>query len=336
MWTEFLTYKFANPIFLWLIPLVLLGLGLWLYFFRKKEYATIKVSSLSAFKGTNSFKGKLKNLLPVLRTLSLILLLVALARPQTFNSDQKVKMFGIDVVLSLDVSASMLAKDFKPNRLEAAKEVATQFIDARQGDRVGLVSFSGESFTQVPITTDHLIVKSQLQKIKYGFLAQGTAIGMGIATAVNRLKNSDAKSKVIILMTDGVNNTGLIAPQIAVETANQYGIKIYTIGVGSKGKALMPVAKNPDGSFQYDYALTEIDEKLLKEVAQETGGKYYRATNNTSLEEIYEAIDKLEKTEIQTSQTLRTTEKFYFFALLALTFLLVEMLLRYALLRSVP
>lgn len=330
------SFKFANPEYLWAIPIIAVIMLLWWFFNRKKEYVSIKMSSLQAFKSKNSFRGKLKLLLPIFRLLGLTALIIAIARPQTTDSEEKVKTHGIDIVLALDVSASMLAKDFKPNRLEAAKKVASDFIDARPNDRIGLVIFSGESFTQVPVTTDHLIVKKQLNKIKYGFLSQGTAIGMGIATGVNRLKDSKAKSKIIVLMTDGENNAGIIDPMLATETANSFDVKIYTIGIGSKGQALMPVEMKPNGQFQYGYQKTNIDEKLLKEVAKVTSGKYFRATSNSSLKEIYDEIDKLEKTEIITSQTIRKTEKFYPFAFFALFILMLEMFFRYFVVRSFP
>ncbi len=330
------SFKYANPEYLWAIPIVAVLMLLWYFFNRKKEYATIKISSLQAFGGKSSFRGKLKVLLPIFRLLGIIALIIAISRPQTTDSEEKISTYGIDIVLSLDVSASMLAKDFKPNRLESAKKTSAEFVDARPNDRIGLVIFSGESFTQVPVTTDHLIVKEQLAKVKYGFLSQGTAIGMGIATGVNRLKDSKSKSKIIVLMTDGVNNAGLIDPMLATETANQFNIKVYTIGIGSKGQALMPIGMKPNGQFQYGYAKGEIDEKLLKEVAEATGGRYYRATSNQSLKEIYEEIDQLEKTEILSSQTIRKTEEFYPFAFFALFILLIEMIFRYLLVRSYP
>lgn len=334
MLDEFLTYKFANPEFLWAIPMLLVASAIWYYLTRKKYFAQLKISTTQSFEGKASAKAKILQALPALRVLSLVFLLIGLARPQIFDSDEKVNAFGIDLVLSIDVSASMLAKDFEPNRLEAAKKVASDFVAARENDRVGLVVFSGESFTQVPITTDHLIVQEQLAKINYGFLAQGTAIGMGIATGVNRLKNSDSKSKVIILMTDGVNNAGTIDPKLALEAANQFNIKIYTIGVGSKGKALVPVGLNANGSFQYGLGAAEIDETLLKEIATETGGQYFRATDNQSLEKIYEEIDLLEKTEIETSQTVKTTEKFYNFVFFALFILIIEWAIRYVFIKT--
>jgi len=333
---RFLSYKFANPEYLWAIPIIAILMIIWWILKRKKQFSTIKMSSLNAFKGKSSFKGKIKELLPFLRLLGIIALIIAIARPQTTDSDEKITSLGIDIVLSLDLSSSMLAKDFKPNRLEASKQIASEFIDVRQNDRIGLVVFSGESFTQVPVTTDHRIVKEQLAKIQYGFLKQGTAIGMGIATGVNRLKDSKAKSKIIVLMSDGENNTGLIDPMLATEAANQFNVKIYTIGIGSKGQVMMPIGMKPNGKFQYGRGKSEIDEKLLKEVANSTGGKYFRATDNTSLKEIYEEIDKLEKTEIETSQTIRKTEEFYPFAFFALFILLIEMIFRYLVVRSYP
>lgn len=329
------TYKFANPEFFWAIPVLVLLFGLWYFFRINKQHAKIRISNTANFEQKNSFKALVLKALPFLRIVSLILLLVALARPQTFDSDEKVNTYGIDLVLSIDVSASMLAQDFKPNRLEATKKVASEFVLARKSDRIGLVTFAGESFTQVPITTDHLIVQDQISKIQYGFLSSGTAIGMGIATGVNRLKDSNSKSKVIVLMTDGVNNSGTIDPKLALEAANQYDIKIYTIGVGSKEKALMPIGIQANGKFQYGYADADIDEPLLREIAKETGGKYFRATDNASLKSIYQEIDALEKTEIKTSQTIRKTEEFYPFAFLAIAFLMIEVLLRYLYLKIV-
>ena len=335
MWQQLLGYKFANPIFLWAIPLFILSFLAWYYFIYTNRQASIRLSNTATLAQEKTLKTKLKLLLPFFRLLSIILILIALARPQTFDADQKINTYGIDIVLSVDVSASMLAKDFEPNRLEAAKDVASNFIKARPNDRIGLVTFSGESFTQVPITSDHYIVQEQLSKIDYGFLEQGTAIGMGVATGVNRLKASNSKSKVIILMTDGVNNAGIIDPKLAVETAIQYGIKIYTIGVGSKGKALMPINLNADGSFQYGYANGEIDEALLKDIAKNTNGKYFRATNKESLKTIYQEIDMLEKTEIESSLTIRKAEMFYPFAIIALLIFVLEISLNYTVLKSV-
>jgi Ca-activated chloride channel family protein len=243
---------------------------------------------------------------------------------------------GIDIVLAMDVSSSMLAKDFSPNRIEASKKEAINFVDGRPHDRVGLVIFSGESFTQCPVTIDHAIVKNQLSQIKNGLLEDGTAIGMGLATAVQRLKESQAKSKVVILMTDGVNNQGLIDPLTACDIAMQYNVRVYTIGIGTNGKAMTPVAMTPGGDLIFDYADVQIDEGLLKDIAKKTGGQYFRATDNRRLKEIYAQIDKLEKTKIEMSAFERKTEKFYVFALIAGLLLLVEVLLRYSFLKSVP
>lgn len=328
--------EFAHPWVLYLIPVLALLFGFWFYFSFKKQHASFQIADTSMWSNYSSWRGNLLPVLPILRFLSLALILVALARPQSSSTDENIKTFGIDMVLSMDVSSSMLAQDFKPDRLEAAKEVASRFIQNRPNDRMGLVIFGSESFTQVPITTDHKIVQSQLSKVKNGLLADGTAIGMGIGTAVNRLKDSPSKSKVIVLMTDGVNNSGLIDPITAAEAAIQYDVKIYSIGIGTQGEAYMPAYLNEDGSFEYDYLPVEIDEELLKEISSSTGGAYYRATDRQSLEEIYAEIDQLEKTEIETSQTVRIKELFYPFAALALLFLFIEQGLKFSILRTFP
>ena len=327
---------FAQPLFLWLILGLVILFGLWFYFNYKKYYPSFTLSNSKAIQDLESWKGKFLPILPLLRFLTLALILIALARPQSSSTEENIKTYGIDMVISMDVSLSMLAQDFKPNRLEAAKNTAAQFIENRSEDRIGLVIFGGESFTQVPITTDHKIVQSQLAKIKYGLIADGTAIGMGIGTAVNRLKDSESESKVVILLTDGVNNTGLIDPKTAAELAVSFGIKIYTIGIGSSGEAYTPLYPKPDGTFEYGYYPVEIDEALLQEIAQQTGGKYYRAKSTDALESIYAEIDQLEKTEIETSQTVKTKELFYPFVGFALLLLFVEQLLKYTLLRVFP
>ncbi|MEZ4929057.1 MAG: VWA domain-containing protein [Chitinophagales bacterium] len=336
MFSGWYDIHFAHPNLLWLLAVLAVLAGLWFYFRYKKNYGSMQVPSLSMFKDYTSLKAMLLPLLPILRFLALAAIIVALARPQSSSTQHRISSYGIDMVISMDVSASMLAQDFKPDRLEAAKDVASQFIEQRTNDRIGLVIFSGESFTQVPITTDHKIVQSQLQKIRNGVLEDGTAIGMGIGTAVNRLKDSKAKSKVIIIMTDGVNNTGLVDPLMATEAAMQYGIKIYTIGIGTKGKAYMPAYKLPDGSIQYDYLDVDIDEALMQKIADMTGGRYYRATDKKSLKEIYKEIDQLEKTEIESSQSVRVAELFYPWAALALLLIAVEQILKYTLLRTFP
>jgi len=271
-----------------------------------------------------------------LRLVALACIIVALARPRTVDVSTKTKKTrGIDIVMAIDVSASMLAKDLKPNRLEALKEVASEFIKGRPNDRIGIVEYAGEAYTKTPITSDKNIVLRSLNDIKYNTIIEGgTAIGMGLATAVNRLKDSKAKSKIIILLTDGVNNSGTINPKIASELAIEFGIKTYTIGLGSNGMALSPIALRPNGQFQYGRVQVEIDEVLLKEIAQVTGGKYFRATNNKKLEQIYDEINKLEKTEIEEFKYYNYQEKFRFFVYIAGLLLLLEFILRYTVFRS--
>lgn len=334
MFSSLFNMDFAHPKILWLLLVLVAGFVLWFYFLYKKQYGSLLVANTQMWQNYKSLRGSLLPVLPILRFFTIALIIIALARPQSTSTDQKINSYGIDLVVSMDVSSSMLAQDFKPDRLEAAKDVASKFIANRPNDRIGLVIFGGESFTQVPITSDHKIVQAQLTKIKNGLLADGTAIGMGIGTGVNRLKESEAKSKVIILMTDGVNNTGLIDPITAAEAAMQYHVKIYTIGIGKKGEAFMPAYLMPDGTVKYDYLPVEIDEKLLNEIAEMTGGKYYRATDKKTLESIYAEIDLLEKTEIESSQTLNVTELFYPFAALAIVFLFVEQVLKLTVFRS--
>lgn len=328
--------SFAHPNYFWLIPILILVFVLWFYFNYKKQYASFIISNTKAFEKNTSWKGKSLVLLPILRFLTLAFIIIALARPQSTSTEENIKTYGIDLVISMDVSLSMLARDFKPDRLEAAKATASAFIENRSSDRIGLVIFGGESFTQVPITTDHKIVQAQLERVKYGLIADGTAIGMGIGTAVNRLKDSESESKVIILMTDGVNNRGLVDPRTAAELAFKYGIKVYTIGIGTAGEAYTPMYLKPDGTFKYDYYPVEIDEDLLKEVANKTGGKYYRAKSQDALKDIYAEIDQLEKSEIETSQTVNTKELFYPFAGLALLFLFLQQILKYTIFRIFP
>ncbi len=326
----------ANQWVLWLIPVVAILATVWWYLRRRQQYPTLTFSDTSAFKGFQSpVKGVLKKYAPLLRILSLGFLLVALARPQSSYDESKSTTEGIDIVLAMDVSTSMLSQDFKPNRLEAAKSVALDFVEGRPHDRIGLVVFAGESFTQCPVTIDHVIVKNQLKDIKNGILEDGTAIGMGLSTAVQRLKDSESKTKVVILMTDGVNNRGIIDPRMAADIATQFGVRCYTIGVGKNGQALTPVAMGPNGLI-FDYAEVQIDEALLKSIADKTGGRYYRATDNKTLKGIFEQIDKLEKTKINVSAFTHKTEKFQLFALIAAVLLLIEWILRYTVLRSIP
>ena len=326
---------FANPDYLWLLLALPLLVG-WYVFSRKKTQAILKISSLNGFRAKSSFLAQLQPTLFVLRILSLALIVMALARPQTMDVSTRTKTNkGIDIVMAIDISSSMLAQDLKPNRLTALKRVAASFVDDRMSDRIGLVIYAGESYTKTPITSDRAIVKNALGEIQFeGLIEDGTAIGMGLATSVNRLKDSRAKSKVIILLTDGVNNSGFIDPKIASELAVEYEIKTYTIGLGSNGTARAPIGLLPNGKFQYGMTKVEIDEELLKTIAEKTGGLYFRATDNKKLEEIYEEINKLEKTEIEEFKYYNYDEKFRPLILLALAFLFIEWLMRNTLFRS--
>ena len=325
----------ANPNYLWLIISLPLLTG-WYLFNSKKAQPVLKISSLKGFQQKTNFLGKLQPLLFILRLLSLGLIILAISRPQTMDVSTRTKTNkGIDIVMAIDVSSSMLAQDLKPNRLSSLKRVATSFIDDRMSDRIGLVIYAGESYTKTPITSDRAIVKNALREIRYeGLIEDGTAIGMGLATAVNRLKDSRAKSKVIILLTDGVNNSGFIDPKIASELAVEYEIKTYTIGLGSNGTARAPVGILPNGKFQYGMTKVEIDEELLKTIAKNTGGLYFRATDNKKLEEIYDEINKLEKTEVEEFKYYNYEEKFRPLILLALNLILIEWLARNTIFKS--
>jgi len=327
--------EFFNKQWFWLF-LVMPIVAAWYVYKHNQQTANLKISSLKGFKVSVSWLPKLKHSLFILRLIALGLLITALARPQTVDVSTKTKTTrGIDIVIAIDVSASMLAKDLKPNRLEALKNVAADFIKGRPNDRIGLVEYAGESYTKTPITSDKSIVLKSLQEIKYNTIIEGgTAIGMGLATSVNRLKNSKAKSKVIILLTDGVNNSGFIDPSTASELAVEYGIKTYTIGLGTNGMALSPIGILPNNDFQYGRVQVNIDEVLLKEIADATGGKYFRATNNQKLKEIYVEINKLEKTDVEEFKFYNYEEKYRILVLLAGLFLLIEALLRFTIFRS--
>ena len=331
----FSNFEFEDPQFFWLFLLLPLAIA-WYFWKRKEETAELKISHIKGFQVKPGILVRLKPLLFILRLAVLALIITALARPRLVDISTRTNTTrGIDIVMAIDVSASMLAKDFDPNRLEATKEVAAEFIKDRITDRIGLVVYAGESFTKTPVTSDKTLVLTALEEIKYNdILEGGTAIGMGLATAVNRLKDSKAESKVIILLTDGVNNSGFIDPKIASELAVEFGIKVYTIGVGSNGMALSPVAIMPNGQFQYQNVPVEIDEDLLKQISDVTGGRYFRATDNEKLEEIYEEIDALEKTDIEEFKFYSYEEKFRPLVLLAGMLLLLELLLRFSLFRS--
>jgi len=325
---------FANPELLFLLLLIPL-LGVWYFFRRKRNNTEISVSTLAGFGKTHRtlrlfvYQGQY-----LLRLLALTLLIVALARPQTSLSRQDISVEGIDIVIALDVSGSMLAQDFKPDRLEAAKQTAMEFIDARPNDRIGLVIFSGEAFTQSPLTTDHSVIKNIFSDIQSGMIEDGTALGDGLATAVNRIRTSKAVSKVIILLTDGNNNMGAIDPMTAAEIGKLYGIRIYTVGIGTMGVAPYPV-QTPYG-IQLQSMKVEIDEPLMKKISEMTDGRYFRATNNAKLRQIYKEIDKLEKSKIDVTEFKRKHEEYLPLVLLALGLLALEFLLRYSYLRNIP
>ena len=325
---------FANPEFFWLLLLLPLML-LWYWFWNKKSQANVTFSTTIAFKKTKNWSDALYHLLFVLRMIAIALIVVALARPQTHSENAKTKITdGIDIVMAIDVSASMLSQDLKPNRFEALKKVASQFVKDRPNDRIGLVIYAGESYTKTPVTTDKSIILNALSEITYGQIEDGTAIGMGLATAVNRLKESKAKSRVIILLTDGVNNTGFIDPQTAAELAAEYGIKVYTVGIGTNGMALSPYALNADGSIIYRMQQVDIDEPLMKKIAQVTKGRYFRATNNQKLQQIYDEINQMETTKIEEFKYTEVDEKFRWWVLVAGVLLLLEFVLKHTLLRN--
>jgi len=325
--------EFLNPEFLWLLCLLPV-IAFWFYYTRKKNAASLKISGTKGF-GKQTLLSKLKPLLNVLRLLAIASLIIAMARPRSVEVSKKSRTTrGIDIVMAMDVSASMLAKDLKPNRLEALKVVASRFVNQRPNDRIGIVVYAGESFTKTPITSDKRIVLNTIREITWGDLEDGTAIGMGLGSAVNRLKNSQAKSKVIILLTDGVNNSGFVDPRTAAELAKELGIKVYTIGIGTNGTALFPVAKDPSGRLLFRNVPVEIDEALLKYISAQTEGKYFRATDNETLGKIYDEINKLETTKVEELKYYNFDEKFRPFVLLAGFLVFLEMLLRYTVYRS--
>jgi Ca-activated chloride channel family protein len=324
---------FGQPGFLYLL-IILPLLIIWKIIKGRRQQASLALSSLSGIKNISSWKNSFQNIPFIFRLLALTCIILALARPQTSNDEEQAEGEGIDIILCIDVSGSMTAQDFTPNRLEAAKKVAEDFIDQRTTDRIGIVIFSGESFTQCPLTTDHGVLKLQVDQIRNGLLEDGTAIGSGLATSVDRLRNSKAKSKIIILLTDGVNNGGLIDPSTAKEIAKAYRIKVYTVGVGTEGYAPTPVS-TPMGIVIQNEKVA-IDEKLLQSISSETGGMYFRAKDNTSLKNIYNQIDKLEKSKVQLTTFHRYAEQFYPLIFAALAFLLLEVILRFTLFKKFP
>lgn len=328
--------EFSRPDFLWLF-LIYIPLIYWYIKKYKKAESSVQISTIEAFsKLPTSYKVYLKYSLFVLRMLAIGCLIIILCRPQTHDSWESSKTEGTDIVLALDVSTSMLARDFKPDRFEAAKEVASQFVTGRESDNIGIVIFSGESFTLVPMTTDKSVLVNYINEIKMGMLQDGTAIGDGLATAINRIKNGKAKSKSIILLTDGSNNTGVVAPLTAAEIAQKFGIKVYTIGVGTMGTAEFPVGINVYGKVEYQTLPVVIDEATLKSISEKTGGKYFRATNKHVLKEIFAEIDKLEKTELDIRKFNQTEDDYMPWAILLLVLFLLEIVLRHTLLRNIP
>jgi Ca-activated chloride channel family protein len=326
---------FKNPEFLWLL-ILLPVVAFMLYKFKFVRLNNFKFSNLESF-DSKTLKSKLYPIINIFRIITLLLVIVALARPQEISNSTSTKTSsGIDIVIAVDISSSMLAQDLKPNRLEALKTVASQFINDRINDRIGLVIYAGESYTKTPVTSDKDVVIKSLSDITFdGIIEDGTAIGMGLATSVNRLKESKAKSKVIILLTDGVNNSGFIDPSTAADLAANFEIKTYTIGLGTNGNARAPVALNPNGSFRFGMTKVEIDEELLKNVANKTGGLYFRATDNKKLEEIYNEINKLEKTEVEEIKYSDSEEKYRLLIIAAIGLIFVELILKYTVFRSI-
>lgn len=328
--------QFAEKHWFWLLLIIPVMIAWYIWRLKNLE-GEFNFSSFSFFNGIKpSLKSKLRHSLFILRLFAFAFIIAAIARPQSRSSWKNSKTEGIDIVLSMDVSLSMLAKDFKPNRMEVAKDVMLDFIETRSNDRIGLVLFGGEAFTQCPITSDHKVLKNMFEQVKAGMLDQGTAIGLGLANAVARIKESKAKSKVVILISDGVSNMGEIAPLTAGELAKTFGVRVYCIGVGSKGKALQPVAIYAPGEYEYDYVDVEIDEKVMTDISNMTGGKYFRATNKESLITISREIDKMEKTITSEKSFTNKAEHFLPFALIAAVLLMLEFVLKYTVFKNIP
>jgi len=325
---------FHNPEYLFLL-LLLIPIVFWYIWEMRKSEASLQISShRNLIQFPKSRKIKFRHIPFILRTLAISSIIIALARPQASNSWRTQNTEGIDIMMALDLSGTMLAEDLKPNRLEAAKTVATEFILSRPNDNIGLVVFARESFTQCPLTIDHAVLINLFNGVKYGLIDDGTAIGLGLANAVNRIKDSKSKSRIIILLTDGSNNCGDIAPITAAEIAKTFGIRIYTIGVGTTGIVSIPIP-TPIG-IQYQQVQSDFDAKSLREIANLTGGKYYNATDNSKLRHIYQSIDQLEKTKISVREYSKKDEQFYLFSIFAFIFLTLEILIRNTILRKIP
>lgn len=325
---------FVNPeafLLLLLIPLV------WWWLRKQERFAKMRFSTLAGFSEKPSLRARLNTWLPsALRVLTFILLVTAFARPQMIFKEEEIDAEGIDIIISMDLSSSMLSKDFEPDRLTASQALAAEFVDGRNYDRIGVTAFAAESYTKCPITTDHKIVKKFLAELECGKLSDGTAIGMGLANSVKALSKSEAKSKIIILLTDGENNAGYIQPLTAVEMAKSFNIKVYTIGVGSMTEAMTPTGRRSDGSYVFGYRTVRIDETLMEDIANKTGGKYFRATDVNSLKKIYQEIDQLEKTKMEVAIVKRQSDEFFIFVLLAMAFLMIEILLKNTIFRTIP
>ena len=327
-------FKFLHPYFLWLLSILPI-LVVWYFYIQTKSKTRLKVGNTAGLLQVKSWKTSLVKALPIFRLMAIAALIIGMARPDSHSVTKKTKTSnGIDIVMAIDISASMLAKDLSPNRLESLKKVAVNFVNQRPDDRFGLVAYAGESFTKTPITSDHEIVIRNIKELNWGELEGGTAIGMGLGSAINRIKDSKAKSKVIILLTDGVNNSGFVDPITAAEIAKEMGIKVYTIGLGTNGMALFPVARRDDGSLVFQNQPVEIDEALLRQIAKETGGKYFRATSNSKLKAIYDEINQMETTVTQELKYENFDELYRKWVFLALGLLLLEFLLRKTIFKS--
>ena len=326
-WLEHI--EFANTTYFWLLLLIPILLVIDYFKEGRSKFA------ISTNDQVPQGSYPLRHITKLLKAIAFTCLICALARPQLPLSWSNVKTEGIDIMIALDISGSMLAEDFSPNRLEASKEVAMDFINNRPNDRLGLIVYSGETFTQCPLTTDHAVLLNLFKDVKYGIIEDGTAIGLGLANAVNRLKESDAKSKVVILLTDGENNKGSIPPLTAADIAKEFNVRVYTIGVGKNGTARMPAGKDFYGKTQYQQVPVKIDEEVLTKIAKNTGGRYFRATDKASLSSIYEEIDELEKTITQQTEYEEKDEQFYWFALLALTFFFIEYIFNKLIFKSI-
>lgn len=327
--------QFAHPGYLWLL-LILVPIIVWYVFKHREAHPALHISSTLPFSEVGrSYKEYLMHGLFVLRLFTITCVIVILARPQTHDSWNTTNTEGIDIILALDVSPSMLAKDFTPDRLEAAKKVAINFVSSRESDNIGVVMFAEECLTGVPMTMDRSILTNYIQGIQMNMLGSSTAIGDGIITSVNRIKNGKAKSKIIILLTDGSNNSGIVAPKTAAEVAKKFGVKIYTIGIGTNGTALFPQISY-FGKIEYVPQEVVIDEATLKEIATATGGKYFRATGNNVLQDVFDQIDQLEKTEMDIRNYSHTEDNYWIWAIMALASLSLELILRHTILRTIP